>query len=679
MSEIKSLDLAGLNPEQRAAVEHTEGPLLVLAGAGSGKTRVITFRIAHLLNGGVRPSQILALSFTNKAANEMRERLVSLVGDKARKCQTSTFHALGVKFIKEEYEAAGLRPRFTIFDEGDQLEAVRQSMLQLRIDPKQLDPKNFLERIMECKSQLIHPASLPDARTTAMIYEGYLRRMRLMNAVDFEDLIRLPVVLMETNREVKLRWRNRFKYILVDEYQDSNGAQLRLLKALSEGTGNLCVVGDDDQSIYGWRGAVAANILRFGDHFPGARTIALTQNYRSTNFILRAANSVIEHNPERHPKTLWSAHGDGSKLRYRALDDGDKEAEWVINDLHRLKNQEATGLDGRSAELRWRDFSLLYRTNAQARLFEENLRGLNIPYRIVGGTKFFDRKEIRDAFAYLRLLINPEEENALRRVINFPQRGIGDSTIERLSHAAQSRGTSMWALCLEPMMIGGLTPIQERALLNFAELLIPYQSRIENEPWSVVFDDLMTQIELRDALIRQYKDGPQAMKRWANVEEVSQGLKFAQERRGETSLNDYLNRLVLDYQPKEDEERDEVTLMSLHSSKGLEFHTVYLVGFEEGWLPHVRDESEGVNLEEERRLTYVGITRAQRRLIITSAKKRLSRGKPLPRRPSRFLQEIPEDYLEGGREGCVDEGERQRVETRRSQAFARMFNALGKE
>ena len=675
---VKSVDLTGLNPEQRVAVEHTEGPLLVLAGAGSGKTRVITYRIAHLLNLGVRPSQILALSFTNKAATEMKERLVALVGEPAKKCQTSTFHALGVKFIKVEHEAAGLRSGFTIFDEGDQLEAVRHAMLQLQIDPKQFDPRGFLEQITSYKSQLIHPASLKDARTTAMIYEGYLRRMRLMNAVDFEDLIRLPVVLMETHREIKLRWRNKFKYILVDEYQDSNGAQLRMLKSLSEGTGNLCVVGDDDQSIYGWRGAVASNILRFDEHFSGARVIALTQNYRSTNYILKAANSVIENNPERHPKTLWSAHGDGNKLIYRQLDHGEQEAEWVVKDLHKNRHSGVLGEGGLVSELKWRDFSILYRTNAQARAFEETLRGLNIPYRIVGGTRFFDRKEVRDAMAYLRLLCNPSDDNALRRVINYPQRGIGDQTLERLAIAAQARGLSMWALCLEPLSIGGLLPANEKALLNFTQMIAPYQARIDNESWSEVFLELLQEIKFKEALIKQYKDGPQAVKRWANVEDISIGLKYSQDKRMDKTLNDYLNRISLAYKPKEDEVKDEVTLMSLHSSKGLEFHSVYMVGVEEGWMPHVRDQSEGSDLEEERRLAYVGITRAQRVLTITSAAKRLTRGKTIPRRVSRFLAEIPEDYFEGDRSGKASEVEVQRVEKKRSQAFDRMFNALGK-
>ena len=308
------IDLSGLNTEQRAAVEHTEGPVLVLAGAGSGKTRVITFRIAHLLDQGVTPERILALSFTNKAAAEMRERLVGLTGEAGRRCHTSTFHALGVRFIKLEYEAAGLRPKFTILDEADQLDAVKQALAQLRLDPERYPPEGLLSQLSTFKSQLLNPASVSGARVAAMCFEAYQRRLRLMNAVDFDDLIRTPVVLMEGNKALREKWGKRYHYIMVDEYQDTNGAQLRMLKALA-GLGNICVVGDDDQSIYGFRGAVASNILRFGEHFKGARLIALTQNYRSTNLILRAANHVIGNNQERHEKTLWSAHGDGEPLR----------------------------------------------------------------------------------------------------------------------------------------------------------------------------------------------------------------------------------------------------------------------------------------------------------------------------------------------------------------------------
>jgi superfamily I DNA/RNA helicase len=387
---------------------------------------------------------------------------------------------------------------------------------------------------------------------------------------------------------------------------------------------------------------------------------------------------VIAHNPERHPKTLWSGHGPGEQVRYRLLDNGDLEADWVVKDLNSARHRAWLDQEGKSHELTWNDFSILYRTNAQARAFEEGLRGLNIPYQIIGGTRFFDRKEIRDALAYLRLIINPDDENALRRVINYPQRGIGDTTLERLSSASQARGLSMWSLCLDPTRIGGLSPAHERALFGFAKLLEPYQGRIERERWSVVFLELMQTINFKEALTRQYKDGPQALRRWSHIQEIAQGLDRAQDYWRVTSLNDYLNRLTLDHKPKENEARDEVTLMSLHSSKGLEFHSVYIVGFEEGWMPHERQPGEGVDLEEERRLAYVGITRAQRRLTLTSAAKRLSRGKSLSRRVSRFLEEIPEECLEGGRSGQPNSAEVKRVTTKRKLAFADMLSSLGK-
>jgi len=642
-----AVDLAGLNPEQRAAVEHTEGPLLVLAGAGSGKTRVITFRVAHLLEQGVTPERILALSFTNKAATEMKERLASLIGEAGRRCHASTFHALGVRFIKHEYEAAGLRPKFTILDEADQLDAVKQSLAQLHLDPERYPPEGILAQISNFKSQLLNPSSVAGARIAAMCFEAYQRRLRLMNAVDFDDLIRTPVVLMEGNKAVGEKWGRRYHYIMVDEYQDTNGAQLRMLKALA-GFRNLCVVGDDDQSIYGFRGAVASNILRFGDHFEGARMIALTQNYRSTNLILKAANEVIANNPERHLKTLWSAHGDGAPLRYRRLEHGDAEAEWVAQDLIRAHHKR---------QLAWSDMAILYRTNQQSRIFEEAVRHHGIPYRVVGGTKFYDRKEIKDALAYLRLLVNPSDENALRRIINTPQRGIGDGTIERLAHSALVTGISMWRLCDETRRVEGLSAQAQGALRSFYETLQPFIEPLNRplydpnvRPWGEVFMELMERIQFKDGLLRQYKDAAQVQKRWANIEEVANGLDWAQRRGQDEDLSAYLNRISLDY-PKGDEEesKDELSLMSLHSSKGLEFNTVYLVGFEEGWLPHERvlEESCGV-VDEERRLAYVGITRAQRHLTLTGAKKRLSFGKLRLRKPSRFLHEISEELFEQG-------------------------------
>jgi superfamily I DNA/RNA helicase len=642
-----SVDLSGLNPEQRAAVEHTEGPLLVLAGAGSGKTRVITFRIAHLLAQGVTPERILALSFTNKAATEMRERLVSLTGEAGRRCHASTFHALGVRFIKLEYEAAGLRPKFSILDEADQLDAVKQALAQLRLDPDRYAPEGLLSQIGHFKSQLLNPASVGGARVAAMCFEAYQRRLRLMNAVDFDDLIRTPVVLMESNKALREKWGRRYHYIMVDEYQDTNGAQLRMLKALA-GNRNLCVVGDDDQSIYGFRGAVASNILRFGEQFEGARTIALTQNYRSTNLILRAANHVIAHNTERHVKELWSAHGEGEPLRYRLLEHGDEEAEWVAKELIRLKHAKG---------LAWSDIAILYRTNQQSRAFEEAVRHLNVPYRVVGGTKFYDRKEIKDALAYLRLLVNPTDENALRRIINTPSRGIGDNTIERLAHTSLTTGVSMWRLCDEVGRVEGLSAQARSAVRGFYEMLQPFIEPLNTplhtlnvRPWGELFLELMAVVRFKEGLIKQYRDAAQVEKRWANLEEMANSLTWAQSRGQDEDLSAYLNRVALDY-PKEgdDEVKDEVSLMSLHSSKGLEFHTVFFVGFEEGWLPHERvlEESFG-EVDEERRLAYVGITRAKRSLTLTGAKKRLSFGKLKRRKPSRFLDEIPEELFEGG-------------------------------
>ena len=667
-----SIDLSSLNVQQRQAVEHTQGPLLVLAGAGSGKTRVITYRIAHLLSLGVKASRILALSFTHKAAQEMKERLIGLLGEQAKKCHTSTFHALGVRFIKEEYQAAGLRPRFSILDEADQLEAVRQVLTQQQLDTKRYEPQSILAEISQCKSQLINPASLADSRITAMCYQGYLKRLRVMNAVDFDDLIRLPVVLMETQREVRLRWRNRFHYIMVDEYQDTNGAQLRMLKALAEGQGNLCVVGDDDQSIYGWRGAVASNILRFDQHFEGARMIALTQNYRSTNYILRAANQVIANNEERHAKTLWSAHGDGQAVRYRCLAHGEHEAEWVAQDIQQ-KHREG---------MAWHDISILYRTNQQARLFEESLRLLDIPYKVIGGSQFFDRKEIRDAYAYLRLIANPQDENALRRIINYPTRGIGDGTLEQLNQLSMTTGQSLWDLCASAQHLHVLSSQARERLDAFYQLVQPYQERIHQENWAETFMQLLEEIQMRDALHKQYKDQQQVSKRWQNILYISSSLENMQRKDPHLDLADYLHKMTLDYRSQEEEiQRSEVSLMSLHSSKGLEFHTVYLVGVEEGFMPHEKVLSEGGSLAEERRLMYVGITRAQRELTITRANKRLKRGKFFVRTPSRFLLEIPDDlFLDGGAGDGKKEAElKAQQDQKRKDAFDHMFAVLSEK
>jgi superfamily I DNA/RNA helicase len=641
------IQLSSLNPQQRRAVEHIQGPVLVLAGAGSGKTRVITYRIAHLLDKGVDPSRILALTFTNKAANEMRERLTSLVGNIAKSCTLSTFHALGVSFLREEYEAAGLKPKFSILDEADQLDAIKQALIQLNLDPKKYSPESLHAQISQFKAQITPPVPTAQARIQHLVFDSYLRRLKIMNGVDFEDLIRIPVLLLEKNQEVRKRWIHKYEFIMVDEYQDTNGAQLRMLKALNQGFGNLCVVGDDDQSIYGWRGAVAQNILRFEEHFPGAKTIALTQNYRSTNYILQAANAVIEHNPERHKKTLWSSYGDGEKLKYRLMENGDEESAWVALDI---KNQQ------KSEQIPWSSFAILYRTNLQARPFEDALRDALIPYRVVGGQKFYDRKEIRDMIAYLRLIINPYDENALRRIINYPNRGIGDATIEKLIEVSQHQKKSLWECFGMIDFLPEFSGHTQKHISDFYEMIRHYQKRAQAPQceWHLLLKELADEIELKEALIRDEKDGDRGRIRWENVIDLADSLYRIQEKNPDFDLSAFLNQLALEGQKENDQtESNQVTLMSLHSAKGLEFPTVYFVGFEDEWLPHAKVIDEGGSIEEERRLVYVGITRAQKKLVITAANKRLSFNKAVPRKVSRFLDEIPVHLFDDGKKGNI--------------------------
>ena len=663
------LDLSTLNPQQREAVETTEGPLLVLAGAGSGKTRVITFRIAWLLARNVAAKRILAVSFTNKAATEMRERVMTLVGPAAREVVLSTFHALGVRFLREEPEACGLSRKFSILDEADQLDAVRTVLRRLGFDLERYEPKQVLARISHYKNKLEPPRAgdHPVDGVVVHILPHYERRLRAMNAVDFDDLIGLPVRVMETNEEVAARWACRFRYVMVDEYQDTNNAQLRMIRALVRGHGNLCVVGDDDQSIYAWRGAVARNILDFANQFVGARVVKLTQNYRSTNSILRCANAVIGHNADRHGKTLWSDKGDGDRVRYKLCDDGEAEAEWIAADILRR---------GHADERRWSEIGVLYRTNAQARMLEDGLRRARVPYRIVGGTKFFDRKEVRDVLAYLRVIANSYDEAALRRIINYPARGIGDTTIERLTAHARARDIPFFRAVAAPDDIGGVGPKAVAALRGFDALVRRYRAAFDGKPLGDACRALVGELGIANELIRTTRDVRQARQRLENVAEIADALDAYRARRPDSGLEDYLALLALDSRRDEDEEKqtDEVTLMTLHSAKGLEFPVVYLAGAEEGLMPHKRVLEGDGDVAEERRLAYVGITRAQERLTVTGAKKRLRFGRVQHCRPSRFLCEIPEDLLDGGRMGQPDgpSEEEQRQNVKR--AFDAMSN-----
>ena len=660
------LDLKSLNPPQREAVETTEGPVLVLAGAGSGKTRVITFRIAHLIDSGVLPERILALSFTNKAAGEMKERVAQMMGHAAKGVVTSTFHSLGMRFLREEGQNAGLNPGFTIMDEGDQIDAVRRSLKLLGYDEAKFNPKNVFGMVSHYKGRL----ELPDGRRGGMeavvqhVLPLYQQRLRAMNAVDFDDLIALPVKLLESNAAIAQKWASRFRYIMVDEYQDTNGAQLRFIKALAKGFNNICAVGDDDQSIYAWRGAVAGNILRFSEHFPGARIIFLTQNYRSTNNVLKAANCIIAHNTARHEKNLWSENGDGPLLRLKKVSEGSTEGDFIASDLQGLR---------RAYNLQWRDIAVLYRTNAQSRQLEESIRQAGIPYRIVGGTKFYDRKEVRDVLSYLRVMVNPDDEAAYRRIINYPIRGIGDATIERISQFATQNKIKFTEAATHPDRIADLPPQTVKKLSALSELINKYRDRFNSESMADVCRDMITEVGFADELSRTYKDLKQVERRWDNVQEIASALKHLEDKELGLTLSDYVSKVCLDSRPEEDSDSnaDEVSLMTIHGSKGLEFEAVYIAGMEEGFMPHKRVlEGEG-DVDEERRLAYVAVTRAKRYLTLTLAEKRLHFGKIEHRRKSRFLDEINESLFSGNKSGKNAEAEAER-DKRNISGFAAM-------
>jgi superfamily I DNA/RNA helicase len=638
-----------LNPPQREAVLATEGPVLVLAGAGSGKTRVITCRIAHLLNRGVAPASILAVSFTNKAAGEMRERVTDMVGRAGRDCQLSTFHALGVKFLRAEHEAVGLQSGFGVLDEGDQIDAARTALRALGYDLERYEPRAVLQRVSHWKGLLTTPAPPfvhPLDAVVAQVLAPYQQRLRAMNGCDFDDLIGLPVQALESDPAVAARWSHRFRYVMVDEYQDTNGAQLRFLQGLIAGHRNLCVVGDDDQSIYAWRGAVAGNILDFGRQFPGARIIALTQNYRSTNSVLRCANAVIGHNADRHEKSLWSDQGDGERVRYHQAEHDEAEAAWIASDLIHLKH---------AHRAKWSDFGVLYRTNSQSRALEDGIRRAGVPYRIVGGTKFYDRKEIRDVVAWLRVIANPFDEAAFRRVVAVPPRGIGDTSLERLGVWARKNEVPFFKAVRQCAQIEGIGPRVRDALHTLDALLHEYRGLFQSQPpvdaCRALIED--RRIGFPDECVRTSKDARETQKRFENVREIPNSLAVFLGRNPEATLEDFLAQLSLDTRREDDADagRDEVALLTLHSAKGLEFEYVYFVGLEEGLLPHKRVLAEGGDVSEERRLCYVGITRARKLLTLTGARVRLNFGKIERRRQSRFLLEIPEALLDGGYAG----------------------------
>ena len=652
-----SVDLSKLNPPQREAASHGGGPILVLAGAGSGKTRVITFRIAHLLAQGIPARAICAVTFTNKAAEEMRERIAHLLGDKklASELTIGTFHALGLQILRMERKALGLPRGFAIYDQSDQLGAVREAMRHIHDGDRRYDAKAVLTRISLAKNAFIgpdefegNPADDYDA-ITQLVYPKYQETLRACAAFDFDDLIVEPVRLFQRNEEVGRRWGERFHYVMVDEFQDTNKAQLRMVKSLVERHNNLCVVGDDDQSIYSWRGADPSNILGFDKIFQGAKIVKLEQNYRSTKTILAAANQVIAHNKDRHGKTLWSDLGGGEIITHAVAPNAEAEAKWIAREIRQLQK------DGR----RWSDVAILYRSNIQSKVIEEELRTAEVPYVMYGGQQFFERKEVKDVIAYMRVALNPRDELALRRVLNYPARGIGATTVEKLVLAAQANHATLWD-ALGNAEAAGVHGSARGAIDQFATIVTRLRNAFESgvnvlEATKSLIEDIRLYDDLRSAAPSMSA----AQRRIDNVTGLLNSLeRWSAKGKGVDELGQYLRALSLDSgdDKKHDDNGDKVVLTTLHGAKGLEFPVCFMIGLEEELLPHIRtlqpqatdvsDADHATDISEERRLCYVGITRAQRKLYLTRACTRISRGKVMQRTPSRFLLEIPDELLE---------------------------------
>ena len=638
--------LDGLNPAQREAVLHGEGPLLVLAGAGSGKTRVLTTRIANLIrHHGVAPAGILAVTFTNKAASEMRTRIGQLLGREPEGMWCGTFHAIGARMVRRHAALVGRTASFTIYDEDDTLGAIKRVMERLRISQKERPPQAIAAAISDAKNALVAPeefaglAQDPFSRDVAAVYRELEPAMRLANAVSFDDLLTLPVELLTRHEPVRRAYRDRFRYVLIDEYQDTNRAQYRFAVLVTGEAGNLLVVGDDDQSIYGWRGADIRNILDFERDFPGARVIRLEENYRSTPEILALANAAISGNTERRGKTLRTTRPAGERVTSIAALDERDEADVVITEI------QARRYAARGRALR--DFAILYRTNAQSRAMEEALRRAAMPYRLVGAVRFYDRREIRDLMAWLKLVANPADDEAFRRAVAVPRRGIGDSTVDALGAAAHAAGRPMLELAADPEATAPFRPAARSALATFAAQAARLREVARDAPVDAVLRDLVEAIGYVDHL---RAEGPEGQERIENVRElITSAAETVIEEGGEvglTPLDHFLQRASLVAAVDAlDARADAVTLMTLHNAKGLEFPVVFVTGLEEGLFPLARARETPSGLEEERRLFYVGITRAEDALFLTHARGRRRNGEFMPSLPSSFLREVPAALL----------------------------------
>ncbi len=644
-----SASLNDLNAPQRDAAITLDGPLLVLAGAGTGKTRVITYRMAELIRNGVEPSKILSVTFTNKAAKEMAERMSHMLGRRPNsRPMISTFHSLCVRILRDEIEALGYPPRFVIYDRGDQESAARKALRDIKVTDAALKPADLLSQISRWKMVGVLPELATEyadddrGYLAASGYRRYQQSLRASGAVDFDDLLLLTAQLFEQFPDVLARQQARFEQVQIDEYQDTNEMQFQIVAALVKPHRNICVVGDDDQSIYGWRGAEVKHILNFQQHFPGAKIVRLQDNYRCTTEIIRLANQLVKHNHGRHDKTLV-AHKDGPTPAIKPFPDEQTEAEGVVREINYLVKE---------LNVPPQDIAILFRTNEQPRLFETELRRVRVPYVLVGGQSFFDRKEVRDIMAYLKFLSNPRDEVSLLRIINTPTRGIGDASVERLLNRAVKMGRKIWDVIPDALAGKEITQKTARSIELFREQMGEFQRRFDTPGISLseTLQKLLHDIDYEGEIQKQYNSADQQLARSGVLDECITALREYEQRSPKPDLAEFLDQTSLsgnnrEFGDDDSFEQSAVKLMTLHSAKGLEFPRVYLVGLEEGLLPHKRSitdelENNPSAIEEERRLAYVGITRAKDVLTISYAQTRMKWGKRYKTKPSRFLTEM---------------------------------------
>lgn len=623
------MNLNNLNINQKKAVEHINGPMLVLAGAGSGKTKVLTSRIAYLIENGVSPDNILAITFTNKAAKEMQERVKKIIGTDAYLIQISTFHSLGLKLLKENYKYLGYDRNFVILDSDDTLTVVKKLMKDMNLNPKYYNAKDIRNKISSAKNEIMDPDELEKFSNseidniTVTVYRKYQEKLKINNSLDFDDLLMYPILLFNKYPNVLKEYQERFKYILIDEYQDTNEVQYVLTKMLSAKYKNICVVGDQDQSIYGFRGANYRNILNFEKDYKNAKIILLEQNYRSTKNILNAANDVIKNNKKRKDKNLWTSNDEGTKVSYKKCQNEIDEANYVVNEIKKLINS------GESKE----NIAVLYRTNAQSRTIEEACLNQNIPYKVVGSFYFYNRKEIKDLISYLKLIYNPNDDISLNRIINVPKRGIGLKTVENLTTKATIMNQSIF------------DTIDSGKELKFKNLI---QELIDDKE-SMSLTELVENVLVKSGIKKELEDEKtiESENRLENLEEFKSITKNFEDRNGIISLEEFLDEISLVSDIEEHKNQtDVVTLMTVHSAKGLEFDNIFIIGMEEGIFPHNRSLSDCEELEEERRLCYVAITRARKKLWLTSSSTRMLYGCTNSNPVSRFIKEISDDYLQ---------------------------------